>query len=375
MPPINLLIKPVSSACNMKCKYCFYIDLSNNRNEQFLGKLSIYELEKLVIHALDYADDFCGFAFQGGEPTLAGLDFYNALIIFQKKHNKKNVKINNSIQTNGYYIDETWAKFFKDNNFLVGLSLDGPKKINDYNRIDIEEKETFSKVMNTVNLFNRYNVDYNILSVITGQNAKKIQSIYNFHTKHNFKYLQFIPALEPIENNRGECTYHLSPQQYGDYLIYVFNLWYNDFLKGKYTSVRHIDNIINIALGKEPEACNMRGVCSKYYVIEGDGSVYPCDFYAFDNLKLGNIIEQNFNEINQNTLHNDFIQQSVKLPKKCQKCDYVYFCRNGCKRDRVKQNDELINYYCESYKKFYQQCMPKITNCANILKNNMRNYY
>ena len=243
MPPLSVLIKPASSACNMNCSYCFYKDVAANRERGFAGYMTMDTLEKLIASALDYADRDCTFLFQGGEPTLAGLGFYRAVLELERKYAKKDVRVFNAIQTNGYLIDEQWAEFLASNGFLVGLSLDGPADVHNGCRKDLAGKDTFNRVMNAAHLLDRAGAEYNILSVVTVQSAKRAESIYNFFKKHRFKWLQFIPCLEPLNSGRDGDVHSMKPDEYGRFLIRIFDLWYADLLKGQYVSIRHIDNL------------------------------------------------------------------------------------------------------------------------------------
>ncbi len=363
MPPITLLIKPSSSACNMKCTYCFYNSIATERNESFLGMMSFETTEKLIQSAFSYAGGYAEgsvvFAFQGGEPTLAGIEYFKAFIELQKKYNKNNVKVFYSIQTNGYLVDEEFAKFFKQHNFLVGISFDGPAEFHNLNRVDINSKGTYNNVIKAISLLKKHNVEFNILSVVTGKNATSIHKIYNFFKKSGYNYLQFIPCLEPLCDERGQNPYHLSTKAYAEYLKKIFDLFYNDFIVGRYISIRHIDNIINLLMGRPTELCSMRGVCSVQFVVEGDGSVYPCDFYAYDQYKIGNIGEMSFEQMLQSDVAKKFIEQSINLPDDCKKCEYLSLCRNGCRRDRDIGKDQHKNYYCEAYKQYFKYMLPK----------------
>lgn len=198
MPPINILIKPASSACNMACQYCFYKDVAAHREQEFEGMLSIESIEKVIQAGMEYAEHICSFAFQGGEPTLAGLDFYRQVVVLQKQYAKPGVEIRNAIQTNGYTIDEEWAAFFRENHFLVGLSLDGPPELHNRNRTDVQGKDTFNRVMKSVRLLKKHNVEFNILCVVTGQNARSVEKLYRFYRKQKFRWLQFIPCIDPF---------------------------------------------------------------------------------------------------------------------------------------------------------------------------------
>ena len=355
MPAINILTKPASSACNMNCAYCFYNAIADARETAFEGMLTDEMLEKLVQSGMEYAEGMCSFAFQGGEPTLAGLPFYRRVTALQKKYAKPGVQVQNALQTNGYVIDEEWARFLHEERFLVGLSLDGPADVHNLNRVDKQGKGTWNRVMNAARLFTKYGVEFNVLCVVTGRNARAIEKIYNFYRKQGFSYLQFIPCLEPLEGERGAEPYHLSVKDYGSFLIRLFDLWYADLKRGEYISIRHLDNWLSIALGERPEACNMRGQCSVQFVVEGDGGVYPCDFYVYDEWRLGTLGETGLGEMERCDTARRFIEASLPVPEKCRACRWGSLCRNGCRRDRVVMPDgsPSENYYCDAIQGFF----------------------
>lgn len=364
MPDISVLIKPSSSACNMQCDYCFYMDEAENRQDAFTGFLSPEKAELVIKRAVEFSDKNINFMFQGGEPTLAGIDFFRNFLLLENKYKTPNITFYNSIQTNGYGLDENWAKFLADNSFLVGLSLDGPSDIHNYHRKDKNQKDTFNSVMNTVRLFNKYNVEYNILCVINGQNVSKIEKIYNFFKKQNFGYIQFIPCLEPLNEKRGMSSFALTPEAYGIFLTKIFRLWFNDLKKGSYISIRHIDNYLRLAKGLPAECCSMNGRCSIQFVVEGNGKVYPCDFYVLDEYCIGDITSESFANMAQSNNAQSFIQSSFAFTDACKKCKYISICRNGCRRDRLNDNS---NYYCSSYKKFFSECENELVAASNYL--------
>ena len=357
MPAVNVLIKPASSACNMRCAYCFYRDVADNREHAFSGMLSLADMEKVITAAMDYAEGICSFAFQGGEPTLAGLDFFRQVLELEKAHRRPGVEIRNAVQTNGLCIDEEWARFFAENHFLVGLSLDGPAELHDLNRKDGQGKGTYNRILRTVQLFNKFRVEYNILCVVTGQNARAIQKIYRFYRRQGFRWLQFIPCLEPLNQERGREKYHLSCEEYGAFLIRVFDLWFQDLKKGDYVSIRHLDNWPSMLLGEEPESCNMRGCCAVQFVVEGDGGVYPCDFYVLDPWRLGTVGERSFAEMADSETARRFVALSARVPEECGRCPAYPLCRNGCRRDRTLTAEGLVDrsFYCEAYRRFFSQ--------------------
>ena len=370
MPAVNVLIKPASSACNMRCSYCFYRDVSNHREHAFEGMLSLDAMERVIAAAMEYAEGICSFAFQGGEPTLAGLDFFREVLLLQKKHQRPGVEIHNAIQTNGLNLDEEWARFLAENHILVGLSLDGPAEIHDLNRKDAEGRGTWSRIMRTVRLFNRYGVAYNILCVVTGRNARSIQKIYSFYRKQGFRWLQFIPCLEPLDQERGEEKYHLSKEEYGDFLIRIFDLWFQDLKQGEYVSIRHLDNWLSMLLGEPPEACNMRGCCSVQFVVEGDGGVYPCDFYVLDQWRLGTVGEKSFAEMERSERARAFVEASCRVPETCRACFASPICRNGCRRDRLLTAEGLVDrsYFCEAYLRFFTERGAELKQAAQRIR-------
>ncbi len=366
MPPISLLIKPASSNCNLWCKYCFYHSIAKSRQIDSYGTMDIKTLETLVRKALAYTDYTCTFVFQGGEPTLIGLGFFQKLIAFEEKYNIKKVKINHAIQTNGMIIDNEWAKFFAENKFLVGLSLDGPKDIHDSYRVRPDGKGSFLRIMETVNYFNEYDVEYNILSVVTAQVARHINRIYNFYKKHNFRYLQFIPCLDPLSEQPGGYEYSLTPERYAYFLKTLFDRWYFDVVKGNLINIRYFDNLVGIAMGFKPEACGMSGVCSCQFVVEANGGVYPCDFYVIDQWYLGNLRCSSFEKIRNSKVTKTFIEGSKYIDPKCKECKWFILCRGGCRRDRepFEQNKPLLNHYCLTYMEFFEYAGDRIFELA-----------
>ena len=362
MPPINILIKPASSACNMACQYCFYKDVAAHREQEFEGMLSIESIEKVIQAGMEYAEHICSFAFQGGEPTLAGLDFYRQVVVLQKQYAKPGVEIRNAIQTNGYTIDEEWAAFFAENHFLVGVSLDGLKEIHDRYRLDAAGKGTYQRVISAIRLLEKHQVEYNILTVVTAATARNGQKIYNYFKKNHFGYQQYIECLDPIGEEPGQHEYSLTPEKYGEFLKSMFDAWYLDMRSGTYVYNRYFENLMMIMAGQQPESCNMRGVCGKQWVFEADGSVYPCDFYALDQWRLGNIQENSFEEMDEKRDELGFIQWSMRQQEDCQKCRWFGLCRNGCRRNRepVTAENTNRNYFCKSYQMFFEYAYPRL---------------
>lgn len=366
MPPINLLIKPASSACNLACRYCFYADVSSKREVPSYGRMSYETLETMVEKAFSGAEDSVTFAFQGGEPTMAGLAFYEKLIEFEERYNKKGLKVNHAIQTNGILITEKWAAFLKKHDFLVGLSLDGTRGSHDRNRVHVGGEGSFKDVWATAKLLEEYEVPFNILTVVTKEIAQNAGRVYDFYLSHNLRYMQFIPCIDPLGEERGEDPWALTPKDYGQFLCDLFDRWYEDVSRRNFVYIRFFENLVGMLRGYPPEACGMAGVCARQLVVEADGEIYPCDFYVLDRWKLGNINSTGWDEIELRRDELEFIDMSRPVAEKCKSCRYLPLCRGGCRRDREPELDgEMsLNYFCESFKQFYGHAIPRLERLA-----------
>ena len=352
MPPLSLMIKPASSLCNLSCEYCFYKDVSEHREHLGFGKMSEGTAEILIKKALLYADgNQVAFAFQGGEPTLSGLAFFRFFVDTVKKHNVKNSPVFYSIQTNGTVIDDEWAEFFAQNRFLVGLSLDGDFDGNKF-RKKPSGQNSFYKILSAAELLKKHNADFNILTVLTGYCAENGERIYRYFRDKGFRYLQFIPCLRPFgSEEKGEL--YMTAQQYGDFLIKVFNLYVKDYVRHDYVSVRQFDNWVRLFLNQPPEQCGIAGHCTHQFVAESNGNIYPCDFYCTDEYLLGNITETDFSALEKSAIAENFIKESLVVPDRCKGCNVAFMCRKGgCKRTQLSED------YCEAYKKFFNSCLP-----------------
>lgn len=352
MPPLSIMIKPASSLCNMRCRYCFYHDVSNIREVKSFGIMSEKTAENLIEKALDFADgESVAFAFQGGEPLIAGLNFFKSFVKKTKELNKKNSRIFFGLQTNGTLINDDWAEFFAENDFLIGLSLDGDRKANRF-RVDEKYEGVYDKILQTADIFNAHGVQFNILTVLTGYCAENIDSVYKSLTQKGFRYLQFIPCLRPF-GDRTESELYMTERQYAKFLIHGFNAYVKDYVRGNYTSVRYFDNLVHLYLGNPTEQCGMCGHCMHQFVAEGNGNIYPCDFYCTDEWLLGNINDTDFDTLAHSERAENFLRESLTVDEKCRRCKFFPLCRGGgCKRMRNDRD------YCEAYKAFFSSCLP-----------------
>ncbi len=352
MPPISIMIKPASSLCNLSCEYCFYRDVSEHREHLGFGIMEKSTAETLIKKALNYsAGEPVAFAFQGGEPTLAGLDFFEFFVNTVSRLNTAGSRIFYSMQTNGTTIDGKWAEFLHRNKFLVGLSLDGDLADNKF-RKKPSGQNSFYKILSAAEILKNHNVDFNILTVLTGYCAENGEKIYRYFRSKGFRYLQFIPCLRPFGSHE-ENELYMTPDQYADFLIKVFNLYVKDYVRHNYISIRQFDNWVRLFLGQPTEQCGIRGHCTHQYVSEANGNIYPCDFYCTDEYLLGNINEIDFHSAEKSETAKNFIKESLQIPEKCKHCNVSALCRaGGCKRTQQSAD------YCTAYKKFFTSCLP-----------------
>lgn len=367
MPSLSLLIKPSSGGCNVRCKYCFYHDEQLNRETFSYGFMSEETLEVLIQKALEYATVHCSFGFQGGEPTLRGLDFFRRAVELQKKYNIHHAEIANAIQTNGLLIDNEWASFLHENHFLVGLSLDGAKDIHDQNRLDAEGKGTFNRVLQAAQKLSAHKVDFNLLTVVTNSTADSIGRIYHFFRRSGLLYQQYIPCLDPLGEVRGSSPYSLTPEKYAKFLKTLFDLWYRDVTEGRFIYIRYFENLVAMLLGRRPESCGLGGQCAIQNVVEADGSVYPCDFYCLDQWRLGNIREQGFQALKSCETAQRFLQEGCSGREECKNCAFLPLCRGGCRRDREPLGAGG-NYFCSAYQEFFSYALPRLQRIAQAIR-------
>ena len=350
-PVLSILIKPASSLCNMRCKYCFYYNVSQNREIGSYGIMSQEVMKNLIDRAFDEiaAGGKLYFAFQGGEPTLAGIEYFRGFVSYvsHKVNIEKACSINYSIQTNGLVVDEEWCKFLKENDFLVGLSLDCNNEIHDMHRIDSNGCGTHAEVIKAVKLMDRHKVQYNVLSVVTRAMARKPEKVFKEYLKNRYKYLQFIPCLKPFGESESS-SFDLTPQMYAEFLTVFFKQWKHQLEVGNYISIRLFDNLISVLKGYPAEQCGFSGRCSMQYVIEADGSIYPCDFYVLDEYNCGNVQEATLGEAAASQAATKFLGVDQKA-EMCNVCRFKALCGGGCRRYRELYHGE--NSYC-AYRQF-----------------------
>lgn len=361
MPPLNLLIKPASGRCNMRCRYCFYADETSRRAVRDYGLMREDVLEVMIRKALARAEGSCTFGFQGGEPTLRGLDFFRRAAALQQQYNVRGVRVENALQTNGLLLDEEWARFLAEQHFLVGLSVDGMAGVHNKNRLDAKGEGTLSRVLAAARLLKEHGVTFNVLTVVTNDTADKLDLIYDFFARHDLRWQQYIPCLDAFGEEQGWLTV----DKYGQFLKKLFDRWAADIQQGRFIYIRQFENYVGMLLGQPPESCGMMGCCGMQYAVEADGSVYPCDFYVLDDYRLGDFNADDFDALDERRRALRFIEDSAQKDAECFKCRYYALCRGGCRRDRDDGRGRLARTrFCAAYQEFFDYALPRLYQIA-----------
>lgn len=364
MKIVSLLIKPVSGACNLRCRYCFYRELESHGGVPG-GRMTESTLENLVRGAFESAEDAVCFAFQGGEPMLAGLDFFKRFAELEQTYRRPEVFVERTIQTNGTCITPEWAEFFRQHDFLVGVSVDGTRALHDLSRVDDAGAGSFDAVRRGVQALETAGVEHNALCVVTGALARHGQQAYEGLKKLGFSYIQFIPCLDELGQTRGENPWSLTPKRYAQFLKTTFDLWFRDYASGHYVSVRQFDDYVHLLAGRRASACAATGQCGQYFVVEADGSCYPCDFFVLPDTKTGNVNESPLSAIASGARQREFEAAGAARPDACAACDFSVPCgAGGCRRDFVMDGAGVRNYFCPAYREFFAYALPRLEQIA-----------
>lgn len=353
MGELSFLVKPASSLCNMRCKYCFYADVAAHREAASYGMMTQETARHLIGAAAKEvkAGDRLSFAFQGGEPTLAGLDFYRWFFKTVGEAAPK-VRVYYSFQTNGLLLNEDWCALFREYDVLVGISLDGNRQLHDCHRLDVAGRGTYSRACAALELMKRRGVAFNVLSVLTADAARHPAALWNWLQKEGVDYVQFIPCLNTLDG-AGYSSLSLTPRRFFDFYRKLFPLWHRSLEEGRFISVKLFDDLVNQYLTGRATACGIMGRCTVQYVVEANGDIFPCDFYALDQYKIGSILKNTPADLYP--MGESFLVGGREYAKEepCQSCPYFEHCGGGCKR--MRDNMYLENGVC-----FYARLLDEI---------------
>lgn len=383
--PVYLVAKPIGAACNLRCEYCYYLEKSilygNKSYKQVMTEEMLELFVKNYIEA--QASNHCVFNWHGGETLLRNVDFYKKAIELQKKYGNGMV-IENTIQTNGTLLDDRWCRFFKENNFLVGISIDGPEDFHNEYRIDNSGYGSFKKVLRGIELLKKHGVEWNALAVVNDYNADYPEEFYEFFKQIGCKHLQFTPIVErindygdgrklasPSEKAIHEVTpFSVTPEQWGEFLCRVFDVWVKNDVGEIF--VQLFDSTLANWVGVAPGICSLAETCGHAGVIEFNGDVYSCDHFVFPEYKLGNIKDKSVVEMMTSERQIAFgASKKASLPVKCKKCKYLFACNGECPKNRFAispDGESGLNYLCEGYFRFFRHVSPYMDFMKNELE-------
>lgn len=387
----HTMVKPSGSQCNLDCTYCFYLHKEDLLQQPKRPRMSKSLLE---LHIKQYIEAQSGpsveFTWQGGEPTLMGIDFFKQVIAIQNKYKKANQSIFNDIQTNGTLLDDKWCRFIKEHQFLVGLSIDGPALLHDQYRYSKTKKPTFKRVMRAVELLHKHGITFNALCVVNNSNAQQPLEVYRFIRDHvKPQIIQFIPAVDPTEAPlepalnlespsidspiKGEHSavtdWSVGAKDWGIFLSTIWHEWYqHDF---GHVFVDQFENIISMMFGHGAQKCVNSQICGKALAIEHNGDVFSCDHFVYPQYKLGNITKIHQGDLAFSDVQKKFgYAKSNNLPNYCKSCSFLSVCWGECPKNRIiasPTGEPGLNYLCQGLKIFYATAFNARPNLAKKL--------
>ena len=372
--PLYVMLKPVGAACNLACNYCYYLEKSNLYKHQPKRQMSEELLERFV---KDYIEaqtmNEVVFTWHGGEPTLRPLSFYQKAVELQKKYAGGRI-IHNSLQTNGTLLTDEWCRFLKENNWLVGISIDGPEELHDRYRRDSQGKPSWKRVMEGIRLLQHYGVEWNAMAVVNRYNADHPQAFYRFFKSIGCQYIQFTPIVERnVQHADGRhlasindatdapvTDFSVTPEQWGSFLCGLFDEWVKQDIGRVFVQI--FDSMLANWVGVAPGTCIYAKECGHAGVMEFNGDVYSCDHFVFPQYKLGNINEHTLIEMLYGEKQRRFSQLKYnKLPRQCKECRWAFACHGECPKNRFV-NDHYgnpgLNYLCAGYRRFFEHIAP-----------------
>lgn len=372
--PLYVMLKPVGAACNLACNYCYYLEKSNLYKHQPKRQMSEELLERFV-------KDYIGaqtmnevvFTWHGGEPTLRPLSFYQKAVELQKKYAGGRI-IHNSLQTNGTLLTDEWCRFLKENNWLVGISIDGPEELHDRYRRDSQGKPSWKRVMEGIRLLQHYGVEWNAMAVVNRYNADHPQAFYRFFKSIGCQYIQFTPIVERnVQHADGRhlasindaddapvTDFSVTPEQWGNFLCGLFDEWVKQDIGRVFVQI--FDSMLANWVGVAPGTCIYAKECGHAGVMEFNGDVYSCDHFVFPQYKLGNINEHTLIEMLYGEKQRRFSQLKYnKLPRQCKECRWAFACHGECPKNRFvndRYGNPGLNYLCAGYRRFFEHIAP-----------------
>lgn len=391
--PFHTMSKPAGSKCNLDCTYCFYLEKEN----LYRGGTSRMGPEVLEAYVRDYIaaqpGDTVSFTWQGGEPTLAGLEFFRRAVALQQRH-ADGRKIENALQTNGTLLDDAWCEFLREQRFLVGISIDGPAHLHDAYRVDRARRATFTQVVGAIDLLKKHGVEFNTLTTVHRRNARQPLEVYRFLRNIGSGYLQFIPIVErnataaaseanglwlapPPDHEDAAALdaqvteWSVRPADYGAFLCAIFDEWVQRDVGQVF--VQQFDSALANWIGEPAGVCVFSENCGRALAVEHNGDVFSCDHYVYPRYKLGNLLAEPLGALVDSPRQHAFGQaKSAALPRYCRECPVKFACHGECPKHRflrTPHGEPGLNYLCAGYKKFFTHIDSPMRTMAMLLAN------
>jgi uncharacterized protein len=349
--PFSLLIKPAGADCNLRCTYCFYLEKCNLYPDTVKHRMSDSVLEKLIQSYMATPQPTYSFGWQGGEPTLMGLDFFHRVTELQKTYGKPGDVVSNGVQTNATLIDDAFAEHLGQYRFLAGVSLDGPPDIHDHFRQSAGGRPSHAAVLKGIDVLKRHNVEFNILVLVSQANVNRARDVYRYLVDAGFFYHQYIPCVE-FNNHGKRLPFAVSGPEWGNFLCEIFDQWYpRDVHK---VSIRHFDSLLRKMIDSTVTVCTLADNCCQYFVVEHNGDIYPCDFFVQKDHKLGNILKTTWGQALNSFAYREFGANKAAWNKTCETCEFLNLCCGDCLKHRIYGNHPAHNlsWLCSGWKHF-----------------------
>ena len=372
--PLYVMLKPAGAHCNLACKYCYYLEKNNLYDKSHRHIMSDEMLEQFTREYIEAQTmPQVLFTWHGGEPLMRSIDFYKKALTLQKKY-ARGRRIDNVIQTNGTMLTDEWCEFFAQNNWLVGISIDGPQEFHDHYRLTTTGNPSWQKVMHGIELLKKHHVEWNAMAVVNAYNADHPLEFYHFFKDNGCQYLQFTPIVERLTKHQDGRTlasladnheipladFSVTPEQWGSFLCAIFDEWVRNDVGKRFVEI--FDCTLANWMGVLPGICAYSKNCGHAGVMEHNGDVYSCDHFVFPEYKLGNIRDHTLIEMLYGDKQHAFSRlKHTSLPRQCKECDMEFACHGECPKNRFekdKYGEPGLNYLCKGYYQYYSHVAP-----------------
>lgn len=367
MKPFSLLVKPASADCNLACEYCFYLDHSSLYPETRRHRMSGEVLERMISTFMATDQPQYAFGWQGGEPTLCGVDFFRKVTDLQQKYGRRGVSVANGLQTNATLIDDEFARHLARYNFLVGVSLDGPADVHNRYRKTPAGRGSHARVLAGIRRLAKRGVEFNILTLVSAANVTRPREVYRYLKDSGFMYHQYIPCTEFDEAGRL-LDFAITGDEWGEFLCGVFDEWIAG--DARRVSVRLFDEILAYYVNGQATVCRMGSDCRRYFVVEYNGDVYPCDFFVEPDLRLGNVLSDSWEDLQASPVYERFGRSKAAVNPLCTECEYLDVCAGDCLKHRFHGNRDprSLSWLCPGWKRFYAHALPRLKEIADKIR-------